>query len=111
MSVKCYKASPPANRGRPRQLPSNATNGKTVGLVVVVLRVDIGTIEVQVPGVRSRVRRTGPIVAVRTTIVHRRTGSVMVAGANKQQRPGQSQRYLRMNFSRQEKNYISGLAK
>lgn len=50
----------------------NSPHRKTIAPVVIVLRIDIGRIEVQVVGIRSRVERGRPIVAVRPTVVERR---------------------------------------
>ena len=44
--------------------------------IVVVLRIDSTTVEVQVPSVASRVERGRPVVAIGTTVVPRRTSSV-----------------------------------
>lgn len=44
---------------------------KTVEPIVVVLRVDSSTVEVQVPSVAGRVERRRPVVAIGTTVVPR----------------------------------------
>lgn len=52
-----------------------------MALVVVVLRVDVASVEVQVVRVVStRVGRTRPIVAVRALIVHSARAVIVVAG-------------------------------
>ena len=51
---------------------------KTVVPIVVVLRVDSTTVEVQVSGVTSRVERRRPVVAIATAVVPRRP--IAVAG-------------------------------
>ena len=55
-----------------------ATDTKSVVLIVVVGRVQVRRVEVQVVRVVVAVRRPTPIVAVRATIVRRRT--IEVAG-------------------------------
>ena len=51
----------------------NSPHRKTVAAIVVVLRINRGTVEVQVVGVRTTVPTGRPIVAVRPAIVERRT--------------------------------------
>lgn len=53
-------------------------DGEAVVPIVVVLRVDSSTVEVQVPSVASRVERGRPVVAIGTTVVPRRP--IAVAG-------------------------------
>ena len=52
-----------------RGLDSHTPNSKPVVLIVVVCRVDVGTVEVQVVGVGGRVLRRRPVVAVATLVV------------------------------------------
>ena len=61
----------------------NAADRETVAAIVVVLRIDIAAVEVQVVGIRSRVRRTRPVVAVATLIVQRAGRVIVVAGIDK----------------------------
>jgi len=49
----------------------HAPHGEPVAAAIVVGGIDVRTIKVQVVGVRRRVRRRRPIVAVRTAIVER----------------------------------------
>ena len=51
---------------------------KTVVPIVVVLRVDSSTVEVQVPSVAGRVERGRPVVAIGSAVVPRRP--IAVAG-------------------------------
>ena len=53
---------------------------ETVVPIVVVLRIDSTTVEVQVPSVAGRVERSRPVVAVGTTVVPRRPSSVARGG-------------------------------
>ena len=53
---------------------------ETVVPIVGVLRVDTTTVEVQIPSVASGVERCRPVVAVRATVVPRRTSSVARGG-------------------------------
>lgn len=62
----------------------NRAHREPVVPVVVVLRINTTTIEVQVPRITGRIERSGPVVAVRTTVVPRR--SIAVAGASKNYR-------------------------
>ncbi|MBQ9403042.1 hypothetical protein IJU22_00490 [Candidatus Saccharibacteria bacterium] len=57
----------------------DAADRKAVGLIVVVLRVGIITVDVQVAGVGARVRSSRPPVAVRTLIDGSARFSVHVA--------------------------------
>lgn len=59
----------------------NRAHREPVVPVVVVLRINTTTVEVQVPRITGRIERSGPVVAVRTTVVPRR--SIAVAGASK----------------------------
>ena len=54
----------------------NRPNREAVEPIVVVLRIDTTTVEVQVPTIRSGVERRGPVVAVRAAVVPRRTIAV-----------------------------------
>ena len=63
-----------------RNTTGDAANGVPVVLVVVVLRVDVATVEVQVVSVVRRVCCTRPVVAVRTRVVQ--AAIVVVAGTN-----------------------------
>ena len=60
----------------------NNPNRETVEPIVVVLRIDARSIEVQVVPVRGRLERARPVVAVGATIVTRR--SISVAGSRKE---------------------------
>ncbi len=53
---------------RASSLLLNAAYGESVGLVVVV-DVDVATVEVQVVGIRCAVLRTRPVVPVRTNVI------------------------------------------
>ena len=53
-------------------------DSETVVPIVVVLRVDSTTVEVQVPSVAGRVERGRPVVAIGTAVVPRRP--IAVAG-------------------------------
>ena len=53
-------------------------DGEAVVPIVVVLRVDSTTVEVQVPSVASRVERRRPVVAIATAVVPSRP--IAVAG-------------------------------
>lgn len=59
----------------------NRAHREPVVPVVVVLRINTVTVEVQVPRITSRIKRSRPVVTVRTTVVPRR--SIAVAGASK----------------------------
>ena len=59
----------------------NRAHCEPVVPVVVVLRINTTTVEVQVPRITGRIERSGPVVTVRTTVVPRR--SIAVAGASK----------------------------
>ena len=62
----------------------NSTNRETIVPIVVVLRIDIRTIEVQVVCVGTIVERGRPVVPVGTTIVERRT---IVVASSRQENP------------------------
>ena len=47
----------------------NRTHREPVVPIVVVLRIDTTRVEVQIPGITSRVERTRPVVAIRAAIV------------------------------------------
>ena len=66
---------------RLRRTPRYATHGESVVPVVVVLRVDVGTVEVQVASVGITVDCTRPVVAVATCVVKRAT--IHVAATDK----------------------------
>ena len=57
----------------------NRSGGEAVKAVVVVLRVDATTVEVQVPTVRGGVERRRPVVSVRAAVVPRRAIAVAAA--------------------------------
>ena len=61
----------------------NRAHSEPVVPIVVVLRIDATTVEVQVVGIPSRVERGRPVVAVRTAIVPTRT--IAVARASKEE--------------------------
>jgi hypothetical protein len=61
----------------------NRANREAVVPIVVVLRVDPATVEVQVPCVAGRVERGRPEVAVRAAIVPRRAVAVARASEEK----------------------------
>ena len=54
----------------------NRPNREAVEPVVVVLRIDTTTVEVQVTTISGRVERSRPVVAVRAAIIPRRTIAV-----------------------------------
>jgi len=58
----------------------NRAHREPVVPVVVVLRINASTVEVQVPCITGRVECRRPVVTVRTTVVPRR--SIAVAGAS-----------------------------
>ena len=60
-------------------------DSETVVPIVVVLRIDSATVEVQVPSVAGTVPRRRPVVAVRAAIVAR--GTIAVAGAGEECSP------------------------
>ena len=60
----------------------NRPNREAVEPIVVVLRIDTTTVEVQVPTIRSGVERRGPVVAIRAAVVPRR--AIAVAGAREE---------------------------
>ena len=60
----------------------NRTHREAVVPVVVVLRVDTATVEVQVPSVDCRVERCRPLVAIAAAVVPRR--AIAVAGAREE---------------------------
>ena len=60
-------------------------DSETVVPIVVVLRIDSATVEVQVPSVAGTVPRRAPVVAVRAAIVAGR--AIAVAGAREEQPP------------------------
>ena len=60
----------------------NSPHREPVAPIVVVLRIDIRTIEVQVARIRGRVVRGRPVVAARPAIVERRT--IVVASRRKE---------------------------
>lgn len=57
----------------------DTTHGKTVRLIVVVLRINIAAIEVQVVAVICTVYRTRPIVTIRPLIVYSTIRVVTIA--------------------------------
>ncbi len=61
--------------------------GEAVEAIVVVLRVHSARVEVQVPAVGLRVERTGPVVAVRASVVPRLPVAVATAGEEEQPAP------------------------
>ena len=58
----------------------NRAHREAVVPIVVVLRIDPSTVEVQVPGVAGRVERRRPVVAVRPSVVPRAAIAVARAG-------------------------------
>ena len=61
----------------------NRPDSEPVVPIVVVLRIDTTTVEVQVASIAGRVERRRPVVAVRTAIVPTRT--IAVARASKKE--------------------------
>lgn len=88
-------------------LADEATNGEPVVAIVVVGGVNVGAVEVRVVGVVAIVDRTGPIVAVRGTIVQR--AAVDVASADKEQ-SNQFFKVVRCRYDKHNDVWTSGFA-